>query len=122
MFTVDLFKESRTICLKAHWCVTVPTQLSRAMDVFSADSFNTRGYYEASRSWRVTVHLIWHCPLLTTTPTEDLSDFDRFNVNCFYMVSSISGNRLELVTNPVKIRYLDNLATVATSRSWQSMG
>ncbi|PRD30087.1 UNVERIFIED_CONTAM: hypothetical protein NCL1_27469 [Trichonephila clavipes] len=35
LFTVELFKASRTICLKAQWYVAGPTQLSRTMNVFS---------------------------------------------------------------------------------------
>ncbi|GFX70605.1 uncharacterized protein TNCV_875791 [Trichonephila clavipes] len=54
-------------------------------------------------------------PLLTTTPREDISALDRFNVHLCPTGRVFSGTGLELVTRQATVRYLYHSATVATN-------
>ncbi|GFW83468.1 uncharacterized protein TNCV_2512531 [Trichonephila clavipes] len=53
-------------------------------------------------------------PLLTTTPREDGSALDRFNVHHCPTRRLISGTGLEPVTKQAMVRYLYHSATAAT--------
>ncbi|GFW72452.1 uncharacterized protein TNCV_3796801 [Trichonephila clavipes] len=66
----------------------------------------------ATRGLKTTDHVIFNHgqvkwttpelepPLLTTTPREDVSALDRFNVHCSPTRRIFSGTGLELVTRP----------------------